>query len=65
MLENPFFKIFFSPYDIRRAMPDIWDGFGTNVKLMVYAEVLILIFALVLAVCAACRAGARRRCAGS
>ena len=31
-------------------MPDIWDGFGTNVKLMLYAEVLILIFALVLAV---------------
>ena len=50
MLENPFFKIFFSPFDIRRAMPDIWDGFGTNVKLMLYAEVLILIFALVLAV---------------
>src|SRR6476659_23570 len=50
MLENPFFKIFFSPFDIRRALPDIWDGFGTNVKLMLYAEVLILIFALVLAV---------------
>ena len=50
MLENPFFKIFFSPFDIRRAMPDIWDGFGTNVKLMLYAEVLILTFALVLAV---------------
>jgi polar amino acid transport system permease protein len=50
VLENPFFKIFFSPFDIRRAMPDIWDGFGTNVKLMVYAEVIILAFALVLAV---------------
>jgi polar amino acid transport system permease protein len=31
-------------------MPDIWDGFGTNVKLMLYAEVLILVFALLLAV---------------
>ena len=50
MFTNPFFKIFFSPFDIRRAMPDIWDGFGTNVKLMLYAEVLILIFALALAV---------------
>jgi len=49
-MDNPFFRIFFSPFDARRVIPDIWDGFGTNVRLMIYAEFFILIFALVLAV---------------
>ena len=49
-MNNPFFRIFFSPFDARRVIPEIWDGFGTNVKLMLYAEVFILVFALFLAV---------------
>ena len=50
MLENPFFKIFFSPFDFRHALPDVWAGFGSNLKMMFFAEVLVLIFALVLAI---------------
>jgi polar amino acid transport system permease protein len=50
LFTNPFFRIFFSPFDARRVMPEIWEGFGTNVQLMLYAEVIILLFALVLAV---------------
>ena len=37
-MNNPFFRIFFSPFDARRAIPDIWAGFRMNVKLMIYAE---------------------------
>ena len=44
-----FLHSFFSPLGLRRAVPQIWDGFLTNIKLMVIAEVLVLVFALVLA----------------
>src|SRR5712691_7842028 len=44
-----FLHSFFSPLGFRRAVPQVWDGFQTNIKLMVIAEVLVLIFALVLA----------------
>src|SRR6059058_1085070 len=45
-----FLHAFFNPLGFRRAVPQIWDGFQTNIKLMVIAEVLVLIFALVLAI---------------
>src|SRR6266852_3549705 len=45
-----FLHSFFSPFGFRRAVPQVWDGFQTNIKLMVIAEVLVLIFALVLAI---------------
>src|SRR5947209_9109537 len=44
-----FLHAFFNPLGFRRAVPQIWDGFQTNIKLMVIAEVLVLVFALVLA----------------
>src|SRR2546427_655998 len=45
-----FLPAFFSPLGIRRAVPQIWDGFQTNIKLMVVAELLVLIFALLIAI---------------
>ena len=31
-------------------MPQVWDGFQTNIKLMVIAEALVLVFALLVAI---------------
>jgi polar amino acid transport system permease protein len=45
-----FFDAFFSPLDFLRAVPQVWDGFQTNIKLMVIAEALVLVFALALAI---------------
>src|SRR5437879_9547564 len=45
-----FLHAFFSPLGLRRAVPQVWDGFQTNIKLMVIAEVLVLVFALVVAI---------------
>jgi polar amino acid transport system permease protein len=45
-----FLHTFFSPLDFLRAVPQVWDGFQTNIKLMVIAEVLVLVLALLLAV---------------
>jgi polar amino acid transport system permease protein len=41
---------FLNPLDLRRALPQIWDGFQTNIKLMVVAELLVLVFALLIAI---------------
>jgi polar amino acid transport system permease protein len=45
-----FLHTFFSPLDFLRAVPQVWDGFQTNLKLMVIAEALVLVFALAVAV---------------
>jgi len=45
-----FLHSFFSPLGFRRAVPQVWDGFQTNIKLMVIAEILVLCFALALAI---------------
>src|SRR5438093_3969936 len=45
-----FLHSFFSPLGFRRAVPQVWDGFQTNIKLMVLAELLVLFLALVLAI---------------
>jgi polar amino acid transport system permease protein len=45
-----FLDAFFSPLDFLRAVPQVWDGFQTNIKLMVVAEALVLVFALLLAI---------------
>src|SRR5512132_2616455 len=45
-----FLHSFFSPLGFRRAVPQVWDGFQTNIKLMVIAEILVLIFALTVAI---------------
>jgi len=44
-----FLHAFFNPLGFRRAVPQVWDGFQTNIKLMVIAELLVLFFALVVA----------------
>jgi len=41
---------FFSPHSFRVALPDVWSGFQLNLKLMVVAEILVLILALAIAV---------------
>jgi polar amino acid transport system permease protein len=43
-------RIFFSPHDFRDSFPNIWAGFQVNLKLMVVAEALVLVFALTIAV---------------
>jgi polar amino acid transport system permease protein len=45
-----FLHAYFSPLDLRRAIPQVWDGFQTNIKLMVVAELLVLVFGLLIAV---------------
>src|ERR687888_1315469 len=45
-----FLHSFFSPLGFRRAVPQVWDGFQTNIKLMVIAEILVLVLALVVAI---------------
>ena len=37
-----FLHAYFSPLGLRRAVPQVWDGFQTNIKLMVIAEILVL-----------------------
>ncbi len=44
------FQAFFSPHNFRQATPDVWVGFQLNIKMMVIAEALVLIFALLIAV---------------
>jgi polar amino acid transport system permease protein len=41
---------FLSPHNFRVAFPDVWAGFQVNLKLMVVSEILVLIFALAVAV---------------
>ena len=45
-----FFHYFVDPEHFRRALPQIWDGFQTNIKMMVIAEVLVLVLALMVAI---------------
>jgi polar amino acid transport system permease protein len=45
-----FLHAFFSPLGLRRAVPQVWDGFQTNVKMMLIAEALVLVFALIVAI---------------
>jgi polar amino acid transport system permease protein len=43
-------RAFFSPQSFRVALPDVWAGFQVNLKMMVVAELLVLVFALAIAV---------------
>ena len=43
-------QTFFSPHDFRLAFPNVWAGFQVNLKLMMVAEALVLVFALAVAV---------------
>ena len=42
-------QAFFSPFNFRRAFPDIWAGFQINIRIMIVAELLVLILALLVA----------------
>src|SRR5256714_2125834 len=39
-------RAFFSPESVRGRLPDVWAGFQVNLKMMVVAELLVLVFAL-------------------
>ena len=41
---------FFNPHSYTLAMPDVWSGFQLNLRMMVIAEVLVLVFALAIAI---------------
>jgi polar amino acid transport system permease protein len=41
---------FFNLHSFTLAMPDVWAGFQVNLKMMVIAEALVLVFALAIAV---------------
>jgi polar amino acid transport system permease protein len=45
-----FLHEFFSPLDFLRATPQVWDGFKLNIQLMLVAEALVLVLALLLAI---------------
>ena len=45
-----FLHEFFNPLDFLRATPQIWNGFKLNIQLMLVAEALVLVLALVLAI---------------
>src|SRR6201994_356583 len=47
---NEVLQKFFSPHSFREALPDVWQGFQLNLKMMVVAEILVLILALAIAV---------------
>jgi polar amino acid transport system permease protein len=44
------YRTFFYPHSFRLSLPDVWAGFQLNLKMMVIAEVLVLVFALTLAI---------------
>ena len=41
---------FFNMHSFTLAMPDVWAGFQVNLKMMAVAEVLVLVFALAIAI---------------
>ena len=45
-----FLHEFFGPLDFLRSVPAVWTGFKLNLELMVVAEALVLVFALLLAI---------------
>ena len=45
-----FLHEFFSPLDFIRSTPQVWDGFKLNIQLMLVAEALVLVLALLLAI---------------
>jgi polar amino acid transport system permease protein len=47
---HEFINYFASPRDFRMALPQVWEGFQTSIQMMVIAEILVLIFALAIAV---------------
>src|SRR3954466_15799171 len=44
------FNAFFNPHSFTLALPDVWAGFQVNIRMMIVAELLVLVFALSVAV---------------
>jgi polar amino acid transport system permease protein len=44
------FDAFFNPHSFTLALPDVWAGFQVNIRMMIIAEALVLVFALALAI---------------
>src|SRR3954447_25159516 len=44
------FDAFFNPHSFTLALPDVWAGFQVNIRIMIIAEALVLVFALALAI---------------
>jgi polar amino acid transport system permease protein len=44
------YRTFFYPHSFRLSLPNVWAGFQVNIKMMVIAEALVLVFALTLAI---------------
>ena len=47
---HQFLHDFSSPYAFRQVFPDIWSGFLINVHMMLIAEILVLVIALLIAI---------------
>jgi len=45
-----FLHVFFSPLDFLRAVPQVWEGFKVNLKIMFVAEAFVLVLALLVAI---------------
>jgi polar amino acid transport system permease protein len=41
---------FFNPHSFTLALPDVWSGFQVNIRMMIIAEALVLVFALTVAI---------------
>jgi polar amino acid transport system permease protein len=41
---------FFNPHSFTLALPDVWSGFQVNIRMMLIAEALVLVFALTVAI---------------
>jgi polar amino acid transport system permease protein len=41
---------FFNPHSFTLALPDVWAGFQVNIRMMIIAEALVLVFALAVAI---------------
>jgi polar amino acid transport system permease protein len=44
------FNAFFNPHSFTLALPDVWAGFQVNIRMMIVAEVLVLVLALAVAI---------------
>src|ERR1700712_2222744 len=43
-------QAFFSPSAFRQSFPDVWSGFQINIRMMIIAEIIVLIAALFVAI---------------
>jgi len=47
---HAFLRAFTDPFYFRQSLPDVWSGFLINVHMMVVAEALVLVLALLIAI---------------